>query len=98
MLSYYTPTSYTKKPKLMEKGGQFTYTPPTPPPPPSVSDFMLSYYTPSSCNKKGKLIEKDGQFIYTSTHKTQSGQTLLQTLCKQELHALGCPLFNCYYG
>jgi hypothetical protein len=27
-------------------------------------------------------------------HMTQSGQTLPQTLCKQELHAPGCPFFQ----
>jgi hypothetical protein len=29
-------------------------------------------------------------------HKTQSGRTLPRTLRKRELHALGCPFFNCH--
>jgi hypothetical protein len=33
LLSYYEPTSYTQKLKMMEKGEQFTYISTLPPPP-----------------------------------------------------------------
>jgi uncharacterized protein YlaN (UPF0358 family) len=47
-------------------------------------DFFLGILQTTSYRNAGK------GFI----HKNQSSWTLLQTLCKRELHAPGCPLYN----